>query len=199
MKYFTGVLLALIATVIYVLLGGYRATAWNAVFQGLIGMAALWVTLFYMWTVAGGWKSVLAKAVAVSPKTFVAPGPIGIQTVAHHAALMVLIFWSVLWWPHIFIQLYTLREKELYKYAPIGLTASFLIVFQATALMAITALAFLGPGLPKKLADIVPVVLVKQHGPLWLLAFVMSTAHSQLMLVANVFRSDFVNKLRTTP
>lgn len=103
-RYFTGVLLALIATVIYVLLGGYRATAWNAVFLGLIGIAALWVTLFYMWTVAGGWKSVLAKAVAVSPKTFVAPGPIGIQAVAHHAALMVIILWSVLWWPHIFIQ-----------------------------------------------------------------------------------------------
>lgn len=205
-----GALYAAGLLVTIVLLGGMRMVAWVNIFLGLVYMAALLGSLFWVVAVAlpGGLPAAGRWLQEHNPALLSAPGPLGEYTRAMTAGTFVvgLLAFS---WPHIAIGVMTARDKRIFKWFPLlvflfGGLFFYVIPFLWGSLVA----PVVRPGITDPFeADRIVQSIVVDRLPAWFGIFVLlgvvaaaiSTAAVQLMtssilvardLVQGVFRPD---------
>ena len=199
LPYFKGCLLVTGIIVLYTLRGGLRAVAWTDLFQGVLMVVLLGVSLVLVARYHGGFGVANQKVMAVNPELFSRPGGLGKYTVSIWFSYMMLWFFCDPMFPQLFQRFFSARShrtiSRMMLFYPLVCT---LVFFMPIALGVLGHLSF--PGLAGREADrILPMVITLVSGDVMSalviacgLAALMSTMDSQLLTLSSIFTQDIV-------
>ena len=200
LDYHTAVLLGGLVVVAYTFLGGFLAVSWTDLVQGLLMLAALLVTPLAVIEALGGWQATGARLSGINPALL---DPLSSATGEPLTLIAVL---SLLGWglgylgqPHILARFMAIREpRQIGQARRIAVTWVALTLTGAT-LVGVTAIAYLAQPLSGAETEKVFMHLVGLlFHPLVagvllsaILAAIMSTADSQLLVASSALTEDF--------
>ncbi len=199
-SYSTGALLCTLVIVTYTLIGGYKAVAHTDLFQGLL----IFVTLIVLPTLgvwaAGGWGSLIDGLSAVDPKLVSPMGHLGLsfEGIVATAGLLC-IGVAFLGAPQLLTCFMAARDRVAIRKGRTIAVVTVLVFDVGAVLTGITA-RFLFPGLESSSeiqtllsTDVLPELLVGLT-VVAVLAAIMSTVDSLLILASAVFTRDLTQK-----
>jgi sodium/proline symporter len=204
MPYLWAVSIGTIVIIVYTLLGGFIAVSWTDLFQALLMVAALVIVPLVSIALQGGIGAALAQVQTRNPAlldmlTDAGGKPLGLL------AILSLLAWGLGYFgqPHILARFMAIRD-----HTQLGAARRIAITWTVLGLLGATFVGLSGVGLlqpPLQGADTekVFIVLVSQlFHPLVagillaaILAAIMSTADSQLLVSASVLAEDFYRGL----
>ncbi len=204
MTYGTGVVFGAAVIIIYTLVGGYKAVAWTDLIQGLLMLTGLIVVPLVAVSAAGGWDAVLSTLAAEDPSLLSPWGPDGKSVKAFIAvASFLAIGIGFIGVPQLMVRFMSARsEQSLVPAMMISVIVIFL--FDIGAVTAGLAGRALFPGLEDP-EGILPLLATELFSPLFagilmvvVLAAIMSTADSLLIMASSAVVRDFLQKIRSS-
>ncbi len=202
LSYGAGVVFGAAIIIIYTLVGGYKAVAWTDLIQGILMLAGLIIVPLVAVTAAGGWDTVLNTLAAEDPSLLSPWGPDGKGIKAFIAvASFLAIGIGFIGVPQLMVRFMSARsEKSLVPAMIISIIVIF--VFDMGAVTAGLAGRALFPGLEDP-EGIFPLLATELFSPLFagilmvvVLAAIMSTADSLLIMASSAVVRDFLQKIR---
>jgi len=202
LNYSTGVLVGAVVIILYTLVGGYKAVAWTDLFQGVLMLLGLIIVPLIAIDAAGGWGEVTAKLHEQEPGLLSPWGPAGKSTAAMVGVISFLAvglpFMGV---PQLMVRFMSARsEKSLVPAMAISVVV--ILLFDLGAVL--TGMA--GRALFPDLADpeaILPLLSTTLLHPVLggimmvvVLAAIMSTVDSLLILASSAIVRDYLQKIR---
>ena len=204
--YRTAVLIGAAAILVYTLLGGYLAVCWTDLIQGMLMVFAIVVVPLVALRHAGsttgfgaGWQAVLEAGAAKNLSLFPSAG-----NSLTFLAIVSCAVWGLGYFgqPHILSRFMSIRDVKLF---PRSITIA--MIWVVISLLGAVAVAFVAmplfPGLDAGEAEKVFIKLILAFFPPWLggillaaiMAAVMSTIDSQLMVSASALTEDFYRRI----
>lgn len=204
LPYHWAVMAGAAVVVIYTFVGGFLAVSWTDLLQGLLMAAALLIVPVIAISELGGWTNTFSSVSRSNPAlldalTNVDSEPLGTL------AIVSLLAWGLGYFgqPHILARFKAIRSvDEIAAARRIAVSWVALTLFCAV-FVGITGIAYLQPSLEGGDTEKVFILLVEAlfHPVIAgiclaaILAAIMSTADSQLLVSASVFTSDFYKAL----
>jgi len=204
LPYQWAVTIGMLIIVSYTFMGGFLAVAWTDLLQGLLMLAALLIVPIVSIQAVGGWDSNIATISQNNPEL------LDMFSDSKGQPLTLLAILSLLGWglgyfgqPHILARFQAIRNPGLVKSSRrIAVSWSLLTMFGAL-LVGLTGIAYIQPGLQGGDTEKVFMLLVSAlfhpviAGILLaaILAAVMSTADSQLLVSSSTLAEDFYKTL----
>ena len=204
MTYATGVVFGAAVIIVYTLVGGYKAVAWTDLIQGILMLTGLIVVPLAAISAAGGWDAVLSTLAAEDPGLLNPWGPDGKSVKAFIAvASFLAIGVGFLGVPQLMVRFMSARsEKSLVPAMIISIIVIFL--FDIGAVTTGLAGRALFPGLEDP-EGIFPLLATELFSPVYagilmvvVLAAIMSTADSLLIMASSAVVRDFMQKIRSS-
>ena len=204
MTYATGVVFGATVIIVYTLVGGYKAVAWTDLIQGVLMLTGLIAVPLVAISAAGGWDSVLSTLAAEDPSLLNPWGPDGKSVKAFIAvASFLAIGVGFMGVPQLMVRFMSARsEKSLVPAMIISIIVIFL--FDIGAVTAGLAGRALFPGLEDP-EGIFPLLATELFSPVYagilmvvVLAAIMSTADSLLIMASSAVVRDFMQKIRAS-
>ncbi len=203
--YFTGAVILTIFIVFYVFVGGMRTVALTDLIQGILMFSLM---LLAVWVIAddlGGLASANAKVFDQYPALFERQGKGDYFTPAKWFSLMILWFFCVPMFPHMFMRFFMSKNPYSFKFSTFfyALLPCFLFILPVI-IGVLGHLSF--PGLKGEESDKIIPMMLMEHAPLWLAALIltgalaafMSSLDSQLLAISTMFTRDiylsFINQ-----
>jgi len=204
--YTNALILGALVVVSYTFLGGFNAVCWTDFFQGTLMFFAIVLVPIAGVMAAGGPGAVAQTLEAVDPKFF---SLFGSSDGAGAAAVMIAVVSSMAWGlgyfgqPHILVRFMAIRSPEQIKDARRIAMVWVVISLAAAVAVGIVGRAYLAPALEGCDAEKVFIVMVTQMFPMVvagvflaaILAAIMSTADSQLLVTTSAITEDFYKAL----
>jgi len=202
LDYPTGVVVGAAIIIFYTLVGGYKAVAWTDLFQGLLMLTGLIVVPILAIDAAGGWGSVVTALGAQDAGLLSPWGPDGKSTAAMVGIVSFLAiglpFMGV---PQLMVRFMSARtEKSLVP--AMGISVTVILLFDLGAVLTGMAGRALFPGLDDP-ETILPVISTSLLNPVLggvmmvvVLAAIMSTVDSLLILASSAIVRDYLQKIR---
>lgn len=202
MTYATGVVLGATVIIIYTLVGGYKAVAWTDLIQGLLMLIGLIAVPLVAVATAGGWDAVLSTLAAEDPGLLSPWGPDGKGVKAFIAiASFLAIGIGFIGVPQLMVRFMSARSEQSLVPAMI-ISIIVILLFDLGAVTAGLAGRALFPGLEDP-EGILPLLATELFSPLFagilmvvVLAAIMSTADSLLIMASSAVVRDFLQKIR---
>jgi SSS family solute:Na+ symporter len=203
LPYFYGSVLMTAVIVLYTLHGGMRAVAWTDLFQGLLMLAMLLVTVVIAAGHHGGFISASQKVMAMKPELFSRPGAMDQYLPGIWFSYMALWFFCDPMFPQLFQRFFAARDERTLARMMLCYPVVCTIVFFAPVAVGVLGhLSF--PGLAGKQADrILPMLATAIAGDAMAalviaagLAALMSTMDSQLLTLSSIFTRDILPLIR---
>lgn len=210
-NYFVGALVGFAVVLVYIVSGGFVAVVWSDVFQGtlmVIGLAAL---PFFGLAVAGGFAPTISQLRVQDPTLLSLWGPTGAGLTSVFTTLGFLaIGLGFLGSPQIFIRFLSLRStKEIRPGSIVAVTWTFVATTSAVLIGMVGRAVLMRPAqnVTEQLGaggeNVLP-MLVANAVPEWVsglyiaivLAAIMSTVDSLLVLASSAFVRDYYQKVR---
>lgn len=204
LPYHLAVTVGVLVIVIYTFVGGFLAVSWTDLFQGLLMALALLIVPIIAITSLGGWGSTLSTVSEINPAL------LNLFTNVKSEPLEVITIISLLAWglgyfgqPHILVRFKAIRtvtDIPAARKIAVGWVTLTLI---CAVLVGLVGIAFLEQPLQGPDTEKVFILLVESlfHPVIaglclaGILAAIMSTADSQLLVSASAFTSDFYKAL----
>jgi len=202
MNYATGVLVGATVIILYTLVGGYKAVAWTDLIQGVLMLLGLIIVPVVAINAAGGWEAVTGNLHGQDPGLLSPWGPDGKSTVALVGILSFhavgLPFMGV---PQLMVRFMSARsEKSLVPAMSISVVV--ILLFDLGAVLTGMAGRALFPGLEDP-EGIFPLLSTSLLSPVLggvmmvvVLAAIMSTVDSLLILASSAVVRDYLQKIR---
>ncbi len=200
-SYINGVILGAIVTALYTVIGGYKAVAYTDVVQGVLMLLALIILPIFAITEVGGWSAVMGGLGTIDPVLLQSFGEKGWSVAGFVAAASFvaigLLFLGV---PQVLVRFMSIEsEAQVLKAGIISVTC--MLFFTSGAVL----IGLAGRVLFPDLADpelIMPTLSRELFPPLItgvlvvvLLAAIMSTVDSLLILVSSAVTRDLLQKI----
>lgn len=204
MTYATGVVFGAAVIIIYTLVGGYKAVAWTDLIQGLLMLTGLIVVPLVAVTAAGGWDMVLSTLAAQDPNLLSPWGPDGRGIKAFIAvASFLAIGIGFIGVPQLMVRFMSARSEQSLVPAMI-ISIIVILLFDIGAVTTGLAGRALFPGLEDP-EGIFPLLATELFSPLFtgilmvvVLAAIMSTADSLLIMASSAVVRDYLQKIRSS-
>jgi len=204
MTYTTGVVFGATVIIVYTLVGGYKAVAWTDLIQGLLMLTGLIVVPLVAVDVAGGWDAVLGTLAAEDPGLLSPWGPDGKSVKAFIAvASFLAIGIGFIGVPQLMVRFMSARSEESLVPAMI-ISITVILLFDIGAVTSGLAGRALFPGLEDP-EGILPLLATELFSPVFagvlmvvVLAAIMSTADSLLIMASSAVVRDFLQKIRSS-
>lgn len=193
------IVLGMSAILIYTFIGGFLAVSWTDLFQGLLMFFALLIVPVFAWHEAGGWQGIQSVVQSNNPHLF------SVMLNTQGQSIGVITVLSLLAWglgyfgqPHILARFKAISMVELVKEARIiGVSWAGLSMVGAV-MVGVTGYVLYSTGTPLEDPERIFIQMVNQLFPAVLagiclaaiLAAIMSTADSQLLVSASVLTED---------
>lgn len=198
LNYTQAMLLGAFVVVFYTFLGGFAAVCWTDFIQGSMMFFAVLVVPVTATMVMGGPIDVMARLTAENPGLFQLFGPLSGSAAA--VVLLSSLGWGLGYFgqPHILVRFMAIKDdRELKKSTRIAMSWVIISLFCAVAI-GIVGKAYLSVPLENAEAEKVFVIMSAQMFPsfitglVWsaILAAIMSTASSQLLVTASAVSRD---------
>jgi len=202
LTYASGVLLGATVIIIYTLVGGYKAVAWTDLIQGLMMLIGLIVVPLVAISAAGGWDAVLGTLAAEDPSLLSPWGPDGTGIKVFIAvASFLAIGVGFIGVPQLMVRFMSARSEQSLVPAMI-ISIIVLLLFDLGAVTSGIAGRALFPGLEDP-EGILPLLAIELFSPVYagilmvvVLAAIMSTADSLLIMASSAVVRDFMQKIR---
>ena len=203
LPYVYGCVLVTGIIVLYTLRGGMRAVAWTDLFQGLVMLVMLAVSLFLVVRHHGGLISANQKIFAIAPELFSRPGGLAKYTPTIWFSFLMLWFFCDPMFPQLFQRFFTAKSQRtiarIMLFYPLVCTLVFIMPI---AIGVLGRLSY--PDLVGKQADrILPMLMTAISGDAMAslvmaagLAALMSTMDSQLLTLSSIFTRDIYPLVR---
>lgn len=200
-SYFHGVILGAIVTSLYTIIGGYKAVAYTDVVQGVLMLAALIMLPLYAIIEAGGWTAVMQGLGSIDPVLLQSFGEKGWSVPGLIAVVSFLaIGLPFLGVPQVLVRFMSINDpSEVTKAGLISVACLFVFTFGAVMI------GLAGRVLFPDLADpelVMPTLSRELFSPVLtgllvvvLLAAIMSTVDSLLILLSSAITRDLVQKI----
>ncbi|RLE57869.1 MAG: sodium:solute symporter family protein [Thermoprotei archaeon] len=196
--YQQALLLTVLITGIYTIIGGMRAVVLTDVFQALVLLTTLPGAVIYAVSALGGIPHIFKLAAEKAPALLCRPGPKGAYTDVGWIYMWLVLPFGIWCTPALWVRFYTAKDKRGIAACAIGMPLSQIIIFCTSALFAGIAAAVLYPGL--KRPDYALMQLLTATMPLWLIAVIMSgclaagmsTIDSMLLVSSQMVVKDIV-------
>jgi sodium/proline symporter len=201
LNYTTGVLLGTAVVIYYTTIGGFKAVAYTDLLQGLVMFFALLVLPIVGLAAAGGWRPLIEQLRTADPALLLPLGSHGLTLAGVLSALsFVAVGLAFLGVPQLLVRFISAQGPEEMPRA--GLIAvTCIIVFDTGAVLAGMAGRALFPGLTDA-ETILPLMAGELFTPVFtgfflvaVLAAIMSTADSLLILASSAVVRDVVQKI----
>ena len=201
MSYTSGVVLGAAVVLFYTAVGGFKAVAYSDLLQGLLMFGCLLVLPVVGIAAAGGWASMLGQLSAADPALLRPMGEFGVSTAGVISALSFAgVGLAFLGTPQLLVRFISARGVR--EMRPAGLIAVVsIIVFDTGAVLSGMAGRALFPGLADP-ETILPAMSTELFPALFagvflvvVLAAIMSTADSLLILASSAVVRDVVQKI----
>ena len=204
LPYITAVAVGTLVIIVYTLLGGFLAVSWTDVAQGLLMAAALVIVPVMVFALQGGVDAVVTgladrNAALLDPLTSASGEPLGLL------AVLSLLAWGLGYFgqPHILARFMAIRSVELIPGARRIAIAWTLIGMLGAGAVGLVGIDWLQPPLQGADSEKVFILLAAQlFHPLVagillaaILAAIMSTADSQLLVAASALSEDLYRRL----
>ncbi len=199
LPYFQGCLLVTGIIMVYTLRGGLRAVAWTDLFQGVLMVVLLAISLFLIAGHHGGFVAANQKVMTLNPDLFSRPGGLGKYSLGIWFSFMMLWFFCDPMFPQLFQRFFSAKsENTISRMMLLYPLVCTVIFFLPIAVGVMGRLSF--PDLVGKEADrILPMVITLVSGDVMSamviacgLAALMSTMDSQLLTLSSIFTQDVV-------
>jgi len=202
LDYTTGVVVGAAIIIFYTLVGGYKAVAWTDLFQGLLMLSGLLIVPLLAIDAAGGWGAVAATLREQDAGLLSPWGPAGKSTTAVVGIVSFLAiglpFMGV---PQLMVRFMSARTEESLVPA-MTLSVIVILLFDLGAVLTGMAGRALFPGLDDP-ETILPVISTSLLNPVLggimmvvVLAAIMSTVDSLLILASSAIVRDYLQKIR---
>ncbi len=210
-NYFVGAVVGFAVVLVYIVSGGFVAVVWSDIFQGTLMVVGLVALPFFGLATMGGWGAAVESLQSQDATLLSAWGPDGVSwkstfTIVSFLAIGLGFMGS----PQIFVRFLSLRSvKEIRPGAIVAVTWTLLADSGAVAVGLIGRSALVNPGevaeqqLGQGAQEVLP-MLVADATPAWVagiyvavvLAAIMSTVDSLLVLASSAFVRDYYQKVR---
>ena len=210
-NYFVGAVVGFAVVLVYIVSGGFVAVVWSDIFQGTLMVVGLVALPFFGLATMGGLDAAVESLQSQDATLLSAWGPDGVSwkstfTIVSFLAIGLGFMGS----PQIFVRFLSLRSvKEIRPGAIVAVTWTLLADSGAVAVGLIGRSALLNPGevavqqLGQGAQEVLP-MLVAHATPAWVagiyvavvLAAIMSTVDSLLVLASSAFVRDYYQKVR---
>jgi len=202
LNYASGVAVGSTIIIAYTLVGGFKAVAWTDLIQGVLMLLGLIILPIISINAGGGWDSISSKLMAQDPGLLSVWGPEGKSTLAMIGVIsFVAIGVPFMGVPQLMVRFMSARsEKSLVP----AMTISVLVIFMFDVGAVLTGMAgrALFPGLedPESILPLMSSTML----PEWMagimmvvvLAAIMSTVDSLLILASSTVVRDYMQKIR---
>ena len=202
LNYTWGVVVGSVIIIAYTLFGGFKAVAWTDLIQGVLMLLGLMILPIVAINAGGGWEAVSTNLASQDPGLLSPWGPDGKSTLAMVGVIsFVAIGVPFIGVPQLMVRFMSARsEKSLVPAMTLSVTVIFLFDIGAV----LTGMA--GRALFPELADPETILPVLSNAllPEWMagvmmvvvLAAIMSTVDSLLILASSTVVRDFMQKIR---
>lgn len=210
-NYFAGALIGFVVVLVYIVSGGFVAVVWSDVFQGTLMVIGLLALPFFGLAVAGGFAPTVDQLRLQDPTLLSLWGPTGPGLTSIFTTLGFLaIGLGFLGSPQIFIRFLSLRStKEIRPGSMVAVVWTFLATTSAVLIGMVGRAVLMRPSqdVTEQLGsggeNVLP-MLVANAVPEWVsglyiaivLAAIMSTVDSLLVLASSAFVRDYFQKVR---
>jgi sodium/proline symporter len=210
-NYFVGALVGFAVVLVYIVSGGFVAVVWSDVFQGTLMVVGLVALPFFGLAVAGGWVPTMGQLRLQDPTLLSLWGPTGAGWTSVFTTLGFLaIGLGFLGSPQIFIRFLSLKStKEIRPGSMVAIVWTLLATTSAVLIGMVGRAVLMRPAqdLTAQLGtggeNVLP-MLVATAVPEWVsglyiaivLAAIMSTVDSLLVLASSAFVRDYYQKVR---
>jgi len=202
LNYTWGVVVGSTIIIAYTLVGGFKAVAWTDLIQGILMLLGLIILPIVSINAGGGWDSILSKLMAQDPGLLSVWGPDGKSTLAMIGIIsFVAIGVPFMGVPQLMVRFMSARsEKSLVP----AMTISVLVILMFDIGAVLTGMAgrAMFPGLedPESILPLMSNAML----PEWMagimmvvvLAAIMSTVDSLLILASSTVVRDYMQKIR---
>ena len=202
MSYVGGVLFGGTIIIIYTLIGGYKAVAWTDLIQGVLMLTGLIAVPLVAVTAAGGWDTMWTTLVAEDPSLLSPWGPDGasVKTIIAVASFLA-IGVGFIGVPQLMVRFMSARSEQSLVPAMI-ISIIVICLFDLGAVTAGLAGRALFPGLEDP-EGIFPMLATELFSPVYagilmvvVLAAIMSTADSLIIMASSAVVRDYLQKIR---
>ena len=203
MDYSTAVWAGAAATILYVFIGGFLAVSWTDAIQATLMCIALVITPFVVVYDLGGFSATVAKVESINPNM------LNMMTNQTFVGIASLLAWGLGYFgqPHILVRFMGISSPQAIKKSRRIATVWVLISLTAAIMIGVSGRMFLGDGLLLNDGnqETIYISMVAKIFPVFIagiflsaiLAAIMSTADSQLLVTASAITEDFYhNKIR---
>ncbi len=189
-----GAIVTIKVIMLYVILGGMRASGWADVFQGVLMITAMTFAVIFIAVSLGGFENANLMAYTSNPVLFTRPGVSGYFTIQIWFSFMLLWLFVDPMFPQLFSLFYTAKNQKSLKISMIlyPLVVSFFFLFPV--LIGVWAH---GAGLSINVGseDMVLPMMVEKSAPSSIFAFVMTGALAALISTADSQTFVFINNV----
>lgn len=200
MTYGAGVVFGGTVIIFYTLVGGYKAVAWTDLIQGVLMLLGLIIVPIVALDAAGGWDAVMTTLAADDPSLLSPWGPDGYGVKAFIAVVSFLaIGMGFMGVPQLMVRFMSARSEGSLVPAMI-ISILVILLFDLGAVTAGIAGRALFPGLEDP-EGILPLLATQLFSPVFagilmvvVLAAIMSTADSLLIMASSAVVRDFLQK-----
>ncbi len=195
--YLVGLVIALIATIVYIETGGMRAIAWTDAILGLtLFVGAYAVSFWFLGKHFGSLASMFEKVYAVKKELLTIPGPKGLFTTQMLISFFIMIFAMPATQFQLTTRYFIARDLPTLKKSMIGMAVFASFVLFPSLILGIGG-AYVWPALKsgdmvlgKVLSELSPVLMI--IGIMAVFAAALSTIDSQLLVLSSLFTRDIV-------
>jgi len=204
LTYGAGVVFGAAIIIIYTLVGGYKAVAWTDLIQGILMLSGLIIVPIVAVNAAGGWDAVVHTLVMEDPGLLSPWGPDGVSVRAFVAvASFLAIGVGFVGVPQLMVRFMSARSEQSLVPAMI-ISIIVLFLFDIGAVTTGLAGRALFPGLEDP-EGILPLLAIELFSPVFagvlmvvVLAAIMSTADSLLIMASSAVVRDYLQKIRSS-
>ena len=204
LTYGAGVVFGAAIIIIYTLVGGYKAVAWTDLIQGILMLSGLIIVPIVAVTAAGGWDAVVHTLAMEDPGLLSPWGPDGVSVRAFIAvASFLAIGVGFVGVPQLMVRFMSARSEQSLVPAMI-ISIIVLFLFDVGAVTTGLAGRALFPGLEDP-EGILPLLALELFSPVFagvlmvvVLAAIMSTADSLLIMASSAVVRDYLQKIRSS-
>ena len=204
LTYFQALLIGALVVVLYTFLGGFMAVCWTDLFQGLLMLFAIIVVPMAGMKAVGGYGALISAIKAANPER------LNLFTTLEGTPISAMVVISSLAWglgyfgqPHILVRFMAIKSPEQIKPATRIAMIWVLLSLIAAVSVGVVGSAYLPNALEGPATETIFMVMVDRlFHPLMaglllaaILAAIMSTADSQLLVTASALAEDFYKVL----